>query len=52
MFQEVLKDSPADQAGIKVGSVIIDVDGQQVSELDEEELRDLTRHFEGMYIAF
>jgi C-terminal processing protease CtpA/Prc len=42
-----LPESPAEQAQIDVGSVIKMVDGQDISDLDEEEMRDLTRHFEG-----
>ena len=41
----VLPTSNAERNGIQVGSVIKLVDGQDVSDLDEEELRDLTRRF-------
>lgn len=39
--------SPADQSEIEVGSVLKVVDGCDITGLDEEEVHELTRHFQG-----
>jgi hypothetical protein len=39
--------SPADQSEIDVGSVLKMVDGCDITGLDEEEVHELTRHFQG-----
>jgi hypothetical protein len=49
--QHVFTGSPAESAEIEVGSIIVRVDGQCIAHLDEEEIRDLTRHFRGAEIT-
>ena len=49
--QYVFPGSPADEADVEVGSILVRVDGQCIAHLDEEEIRDLTRHFKGAEIT-
>ena len=50
VVRRVLLDSPADMAGIEVGSVIVTFNGIEIAGLSEKEVRDLTRQVEGSHM--
>jgi hypothetical protein len=51
VVEKLMIDSPAEQAGIEEGSVLYSVNGQSISGFEEEEVRDMTRCFEGSKLA-